>query len=139
MSSGDSPRSMKSTGHFATASHGGNISHRTLRRKRTQSESQSFQRPKSLAFDSISRKLVERQPKEPQVGGQSNDCCVKNLSKLRISQVPENVANRHGFSVFIFHSSPPFPQKTTHFLTVSAQPMTAEQNRESYGKGEKPL
>ena len=34
---------------------------------------------------------------------------------------------------FIFHSSPPFPQKTTDFSMVSAQPMTAEQNRERNG------
>ena len=38
MSSDDSPRSMKSTGRFATASRGGNTSRRTLRRKRARSE-----------------------------------------------------------------------------------------------------
>ena len=38
MSSDDSPRFMKSTGRSATASRGGNISRRTLRRKRARSE-----------------------------------------------------------------------------------------------------
>jgi len=38
MSSDDSPRSMKSTGRFATASRGGNTSRRTLRHKRARSE-----------------------------------------------------------------------------------------------------
>ena len=38
MSSDDSPRFMKSAGHSATASRGGNISRRTLRRKQAWSE-----------------------------------------------------------------------------------------------------
>ena len=38
MSSDDFPRFMKSTGHSATASHGGNISRRTLQRRRERSE-----------------------------------------------------------------------------------------------------
>ena len=38
MSSDDFPRFMKSTGRSATASRGGNISRRTLRRKRARSE-----------------------------------------------------------------------------------------------------
>lgn len=38
MSSDDSPRFMKSTGRSVTASRGGNILRRTLRRKRARSE-----------------------------------------------------------------------------------------------------